>query len=169
MCGGELEGSRRILPINPENHNYEWFVKRVEPTCRTAGEVIYRCSLCRNPSATHSTPIEPDPEKNHVIPETRTHYKDPTCEYPGYDVYQCLERSKGCMFEETRNEVPALGMPHKWEIKSETKVTCTTDGVKVEKCKKCNDYQTTTTPATGHKDNNNDKKCDICKKSLKKK
>ena len=159
-CGSDEPGSRQIIKSDGNSgHNYSWLTGKVEPTCQKPGKLIYKCSLCRN--ATTEIEIENDPTKNHIIPKTRTHYMDPTCENEGYDVFHCTE--VGCDYYEIGNIKPPLGLPHNWEKHRETKPTCGSDGELVEKCKKCGDFQHTTLPATGqHKD----KKCDVCKAKL---
>ena len=81
-----------------------------------------------------------------------------TCEADGSVVKHCTV--EGCTATDTTT-IKALGHDY-GEFEETTPATCTEAGLKTRKCSRCNDIDAVEIPATGHKDQNDDKKCDVC-------
>ncbi len=126
-------------------HTYTKVVTK--PTCTTEGYTTYTCSACGHSyvgdkvSAAHTY-------KSKVTP--------PTCTAEGYTTYTCSV----CGHSYVGNKVPVI--KHSYTSSVTKAATCTESGIKTFKCSACGKTYTEEIPATGHKDSNKDKICDVC-------
>ena len=128
----------------------------------TAMTVVYESTAsgdesCKHENLTHSAAV------------------DATCTKEGNKEYwQCANTDCGLYFSDSakQNEIAeadivisALGHDYR---ENTTDATCTEDGEKITTCSHCDYMDTEVIPAFGHKDDNDDKKCDNCGVKVKK-
>lgn len=168
-----------------ESHN--WVVNtRVEANCEEDGYIVFKCSACSF-TLLFDKNYEGFPVFNDVdykLTEKLGHTwerdgstdelvvdKESTCAIAGRGHYICGD----CQDKSESVEIEKL--EHRYVEIAEQKVSCTIDGYKAYvKCVACSYDQHLDaewlavegnyTPATGHADNNNDGKCDGCKKEV---
>lgn len=120
------------------NHNYVE-VSRIDATCKTAGTVLERCTVC-------------DKEKTTLLPVSDVHtFGDitnvsATCQEAAHREQTC----KICGYVEKTDFTGDIA-PHAYSLISETKATCTSKGVTVQECDVCGKKQITETDKIGHK------------------
>lgn len=120
------------------NHNYEE-VSRIDATCKTAGTVLERCTVC-------------DKEKTTLLPVSGVHTfgeltnVSATCQEAAHREQTC----QICGFVDKTDFTGDIA-PHAWSLISETKATCTSKGVTVEECDYCGKKQITETEKLDHK------------------
>ena len=85
---------------------------------------------------------------------------EPTCEAPGFTTYTCSV----CHHSYTGNNTVAKG--HQYTSEVTTPATCTTNGVRTYTCQNDNAHTYTETILASHKDENDDKRCDVCGDAL---
>ena len=120
--------------------------ERVEPTCKDAGKVTYKCSVCGIDL----------PDEEEVLPATGKHtfvegeFIDATCTENAKEGQKCSV----CGAAGETKEIPGTALGHD-EVTDEEKskaATCTEDGLEVIKCKRCGEVlENIEIPATGHK------------------
>ena len=120
--------------------------ERVEPTCKDAGKVTYKCSVCGIDL----------PDEEEVLPATGKHtfvdgeFIDATCTENAKEGQKCSV----CGAAGETKEIPGTALGHD-EVTDEEKskaATCTEDGLEVIKCKRCGEVlEEIEIPATGHK------------------
>lgn len=119
------------------NHNYEE-VSRIDATCKTAGTVLERCTVC-------------DKEKTTLLPVSDVHTfgemtnVSATCQEAAHREQTC----KICGYVE-KTDFTGDVAPHAFSLISETKATCTSKGVTVEECDYCGKKQITETDKLSH-------------------
>lgn len=120
------------------NHNYVE-VSRIDATCKTAGTVLERCTVC-------------DKEKTTLLPVSDVHtFGDitnvsATCQEAAHREQTC----KICGYVEKTDFTGDIA-PHAYSLISETKATCTSKGVTVQECDVCGKKQITETDKLAHK------------------
>lgn len=120
------------------NHNYVE-VSRIDATCKTAGTVLERCTVC-------------DKEKTTLLPVSDVHtFGDitnvsATCQEAAHREQTC----KICGYVEKTDFTGDIA-PHAYSLISETKATCTSKGVTVQECDVCGKKQITETDKLDHK------------------
>ena len=120
------------------NHNYVE-VSRIDATCKTAGTVLERCTVC-------------DKEKTTLLPVSDVHtFGDitnvsATCQEAAHREQTC----KICGYVEKTDFTGDIA-PHAYSLISETKATCTSKGVTVQECDVCGKKQITETDKIAHK------------------
>ena len=126
----------------PASHKWDAGEVTKAATCGEDGEKVYTCTVCQE-------------EKTATIPATGEHqYKDEVKEATCTEPMQVGEVCTAC--GAVNGEMETVGEPlgHDW-VPDETAegteaATCTTDGVAVSVCSRCNDVKTETVPALGH-------------------
>ncbi|MBS6476700.1 MAG: hypothetical protein KH405_02610 [Firmicutes bacterium] len=119
------------------NHNYVE-VSRIDATCKTAGTVLERCTVC-------------DKEKTTLLPVSDVHtFGDitnvsATCQEAAHREQTC----KICGYVEKTDFTGDIA-PHAYSLISETKATCTSKGVTVQECDVCGKKQITETDKLAH-------------------
>lgn len=136
ICGDVIT---KVITEAACDHTYAE-VSRVEATCTKAGKIVKQCSKCQEiteeviPMAEHTSSI---PVGQGTIIKGVTQ-----CTVDGEEEVTCDE----CGVKFTRT-ISA----HKFnEVISETKATCTAEGVKVTKCTVCGTTNTEVTPKIDH-------------------
>lgn len=120
------------------NHNYVE-VSRIDATCKTAGTVLERCTVC-------------DKEKTTLLPVSDVHTfgemtnVSATCQEAAHREQTC----KICGYVEKTDFTGDIA-PHAYSLISETKATCTSKGVTVQECDVCGKKQITETDKLAHK------------------
>ncbi|MBQ7006172.1 MAG: leucine-rich repeat protein [Clostridia bacterium] len=119
-------------------HDFAWIIDK-DATCGADGSKHEKCSRC-----------EAVRNENTVIPATGKHsytskVTAPTCTEGGYTTYTCVT----CGKTYTANYKDALNHFYNWIIDKDA--TCAADGVKHEKCTRCDAVRSENTviPATG--------------------
>ncbi len=119
-------------------HDFAWIIDK-DATCGADGAKHEKCARC-----------EAVRSENTVIPATGEHsytskVTAPTCTEGGYTTYTCVT----CGKTYTANYKDALNHSYKWIIDKDA--TCGADGVKHEKCARCEAVRSENTviPATG--------------------
>lgn len=119
------------------NHNYVE-VSRIDATCKTAGTVLERCTVC-------------DKEKTTLLPVSDVHtFGDitnvsATCQEAAHREQTC----KICGYVEKTDFTGDIA-PHAYSLISETKATCTSKGVTVQECDVCGKKLITETDKLAH-------------------
>lgn len=136
--------------VTPCEHTYEDVV--TAPTCTTEGFTTHTCSKCG------------DSYKDTTVAAKGHTFADATCKAPKTCACGATEGDVvDHVFVEGKCKWCELAESHEHSYESNvTAPTCTTDGYTTKTCA-CGDVQTTDkVPATGHKDENNDYKCEVC-------
>ena len=120
-----------------------------DANCTENGWVKYECTFEKNKDAVDpehtETWVEPTNALGHDYQKTST--VAPTCGAQGYDVYTCTHDSS---HTEKRNYTPALGHNFHGTENVTKAATCTTEGVKLVKCTRCDMWETQIIPALKH-------------------
>ena len=135
-CGEE---TKYVIPGYTEYYWKGWELK-VEPTCQHNGVESRTCGICGGVE-TRNTPVAE--HKRVDGPPKNTVY--PTCTARGYREYKC----RWC----SANVIEYFGEPtgHSCsEWKTVNPASCTSDGVEVQTCSKCNAVERRTVKVTGH-------------------
>ena len=145
---------------SPGQHNFDYYSIQSDPTCYEDGYAIYQCNNefwigdeLRHCNETDTVKL-PATGHEYIVVDS----KEATCEEDGYKVYQCNNEAylytEGYGYnwwycgERYTEVLPATG--HNYYT-VETKPTCTTDGIRYQQCKTCNEQvNKTVLPATGH-------------------
>ena len=127
----------------PASHKWNAGVVTKAATCGEDGEKVYTCTVCQD-------------KKTATIAATGEHqYKDEVKEATCTEPMQVGEVCTVC--DAVNGEMETVGEPlgHNYVLDKEAEgteaATCTTDGVAVSVCIRCNDVKTETVPALGHK------------------
>ena len=119
---------------------HTWVViKDVDGTCVVPGYLIEKCSVCGNEQTTEGSV---DPE-NHTNIDKRIS-QPATCDKDGILETYCRDCDKVISTE----KIAAVG--HKYEVKSKTEPTCTSDGKVVYRCLVCGNEYEEYVSKTGH-------------------
>lgn len=128
LIGGEIRHSCErceysyVEKVAAAGHKYE-VIDVVEPTCIDGGYTVEKCSACKDEIHTNLT------------------------EAVGH---QLREEDNACVGGNCRYcDNPIAGTGHDYVFETDT-ATCTDDGLKTYKCKKCEDILTVDSPAKGH-------------------
>ena len=126
----------------PASHKWDAGVVKTAATCGEDGEKVYTCTVCQL-------------ERKATIPATGEHqYDDKVKEATCTEPMQVGEVCTAC--GAVNGEMETVGEPlgHNYVLDKEAEgteaATCTTDGVAVSVCSRCNDVKTETVPALGH-------------------
>ncbi len=160
-CGGDSYSIRicsvceaeEKINVHPEDHAWdkEYTVDEAA-TCTGEGSKSIHCTKCEATKLTTTIPA-----LGHSFGDW-TDVVSETCGGDSYSIRTC----SACGVEETVN---VHAESHAWDTKFTTdkKATCDKDGSKSIHCTKCDAKQLSTSiPALGHVDKNNDGKCDRC-------
>ena len=127
----------------PASHKWDAGVVTKPATCGEDGEKVYTCTVCQA-------------EKKATIPATGEHQYDDkvidaTCTEPAMAGEVCT------VCGAVNGEMEAVGEPlgHDYVLDEDAEdavaATCTTDGIAVSVCSRCEDTKQETVPALGHK------------------
>lgn len=134
-CGESYKDTYR----NPTGHDYA--VTEKKATCTEAGSKTSKCRKCG------ATTTETIPALGHKWHSWVTE-KAPTESNTGLKSRTCSNCSK--KETQTIDKLPPTECKHNYTVSFQKDATCTKDGSKTLKCKKCGDTKTETIPATGH-------------------
>ena len=113
---------------------------RIEPTCTTAGSVVYRCKECGKIMQTvYLSALGHDSDSGTRI--------EPTCKEAGSITYKCLRCGKVISVHELAK------LEHIWDEGVETEATCTEPSFKKYECTLCHEVKYDSepvSPALGH-------------------
>jgi hypothetical protein len=119
-----------VIPIDPENHNWNAGKVTKAATCTTDGEETY---TCQNSGCTVQTKTKPIPATGHDWDEG-TVTKAATCTETGVMTFTC---TKNCCTVETKTEVIEK-IAHDYDLKDYVAATCTAEGYSGDQvCKVC--------------------------------
>ena len=134
-------------------HDYTTQVYSTTPNCKDCGEIIKTC-VCGN----FEYSILP-PTGEHLFTGSGTVIA-PTCTEQGYTIYLC----SACNFEVKADYKDALDHDYKWV--TDKQATCGEEGIKHEKCSRCEAIRNENTPVQAT-DNHSYEDKTICNDALK--
>lgn len=140
--------------IADETENVESETVIIPATCTKTGVKKEVCKICGT-----TVNSEIIPAIGHSFSELYIVDTQPTCTEKGEKSRHCTV----CDFRICKSSIDAIGHDYK---KTETPATCTMNGIIVYTCSLCGHSYSEIINATGHKDDNNDGKCDNCETEM---
>lgn len=134
----------------PGGHKYTSIT--VAPSCTDQGYTLFTCSVCKDE---YTENVQDALDHNYEV----TDQKAATCTEDGYTVQTCSRCG-----DTITDTVASSGHDY---VESVSPSACENGGYVIYTCSVCGDtYTGAEIEATGHKDDNNDGWCDVCKKEL---